>query len=83
MHQRVAWLGASRASLLPPGSSAGLPEKMTGSPASVVTVMTRLSASLCAVDVVPMELIGHGWSDSSNRYHVEMRALFAHAPRPK
>ena len=21
-----------------------------------------------------MELIGHGWSESSNRYHVEMRA---------
>ena len=40
-----------------PGSSAGLPEYLTMSPASVLTVMTRSSASLCTVVWLVPELI--------------------------
>ena len=48
-----AFLVSNRA----PGSSAGLPEYLTMSPASILTVMTRDSASLCTVDLVVPELM--------------------------
>ena len=51
--RRIAFMVSYRA----PGSSAGLPEYLTMSPASVLTDMTRCSASLCTVDWLVPELI--------------------------
>ena len=51
--RRIAFMVSYRA----PGSSAGLPEYLTLSPASVLTVMTRSSASLSTVDWLVPELI--------------------------
>ena len=48
---------ALRVSCRAPESSAGLPEYLTMSPASVLTVMTRCWASPCAVEIVVLELM--------------------------
>jgi hypothetical protein len=53
-----------------PGSAAGLPEYLTMSPASVLTVMTRSSASLCSFSGSPSR---------TNRYHTAKCVRLAHA----
>ena len=42
-----------------PGSSAGLPAYLIGSPLEVVRVTDLFSASLCAVDDVLVLMVGH------------------------
>jgi hypothetical protein len=62
-----------------PGSAAGLPEYLTMSPASVLTVMTRSSASLCTVGVGWCRSSFSGSPSRTNRYHTAKCVRLAQA----
>ena len=64
---------ALRVSYLTPGSSAGLPEKLTGSPASVLTVMTLSSASLRASADALLLMAAKVQGETVNRYHGDLQ----------
>ena len=70
---------ALRVSNRAPGSSAGLSEYLTISPASVLMAMTRCSASLSAVDFQRSSWLDPEGAGPSNRYRTETHTRFARA----